>query len=341
MIRRYSHAWCKNMPRKISVWVKRWTVDENAPRLGCSEWNYDGILQNDGHAKVNPGLRKTIAKILKQVRPEWATTAGSSAQSSSRTRLQLVLVFARPVTKGGEAPCKPFRPPLERSAGRSWKLLDIVWKIWAPLRKLFAIPGVSSWLRAWFSRMAGKGWTICRCCECGVWFCLSLGKHRLGESKGRCRTAYGPGRSGEYSLCKSRRLCTWSDRTGQSLSCSHRTPQEWKCQASAAKSDVKQGCVLTPTFFRISSAALHHTFYDDEKNVITDGISCAPAQLADCLTVRDYVPKQKIRHNLIRQFFAGDAACVSHSETGLQSIINSFARCLCGLSSGYKHQNLL
>jgi len=80
------------------------------------------------------------------------------------------------------------------------------------------------------------------------------------------------------------------------------------------ESDVKQGCVLTPTFFRISSAALHHTFYDDEKNVITDGISCAPAQLADCLTVRDYVPKQKIRHNLIRQFFAGDAACVSHRK---------------------------
>jgi len=28
------------------------------------------------------------------------------------------------------------------------KLLDIVQKIWAPLRKLFAPPGVPSWLRA-------------------------------------------------------------------------------------------------------------------------------------------------------------------------------------------------
>jgi len=27
--------------------------------------------------------------------------------------------------------------------------LDIVFKICAPLRKLFAIPGVPSWLRAW------------------------------------------------------------------------------------------------------------------------------------------------------------------------------------------------
>jgi len=27
--------------------------------------------------------------------------------------------------------------------------MDIVKKIWAPLRKLFAPPGVPSWLRAW------------------------------------------------------------------------------------------------------------------------------------------------------------------------------------------------
>jgi len=27
--------------------------------------------------------------------------------------------------------------------------MDIVWKIWAPRRKLFAPPGVPSWLRAW------------------------------------------------------------------------------------------------------------------------------------------------------------------------------------------------
>jgi len=27
--------------------------------------------------------------------------------------------------------------------------MDIVQKIWAPLRKLFAPPGVPSWLRAW------------------------------------------------------------------------------------------------------------------------------------------------------------------------------------------------
>jgi len=33
---------------------------------------------------------------------------------------------------------------LENPVEHSWKLLDIVWKIWAPLRKLFVTPGVPS-----------------------------------------------------------------------------------------------------------------------------------------------------------------------------------------------------
>jgi len=39
---------------------------------------------------------------------------------------------------------------MEKCAGYSLKLLDVVQKNWAPLRKLFAPPGVPSWLRAWF-----------------------------------------------------------------------------------------------------------------------------------------------------------------------------------------------
>jgi len=40
-------------------------------------------------------------------------------------------------------------PPRKKYVGYSLKLSYIVQKIWAPLRKLFAPPGVPSWLRAW------------------------------------------------------------------------------------------------------------------------------------------------------------------------------------------------
>jgi len=49
---------------------------------------------------------------------------------------------------GGEAPLENFSSPLEKSVGYSLKILGIVQKISAPLRKLFAPPGVLSWLRA-------------------------------------------------------------------------------------------------------------------------------------------------------------------------------------------------
>jgi len=49
---------------------------------------------------------------------------------------------------GASFPVKFFSPPLKKCAGRSLKLLDVVHKMWAPLRKLFAPPGVPSWLRA-------------------------------------------------------------------------------------------------------------------------------------------------------------------------------------------------
>jgi len=35
------------------------------------------------------------------------------------------------------------------------KLLDIFIKIWAPIRKLFALPGVPSWLQAWSDLLQG------------------------------------------------------------------------------------------------------------------------------------------------------------------------------------------
>jgi len=58
-------------------------------------------------------------------------------------------IWFRPVTRGGEALPRKFSPPLEKCVGHRLKLLDIVQKILAPLRKLFAPPGVPSWLPAW------------------------------------------------------------------------------------------------------------------------------------------------------------------------------------------------
>jgi len=57
---------------------------------------------------------------------------------------------SRPVTRGGgEEPLENFSRPLEKCVGHYSKLLDIVQKIWAPLRNVFAPPGVISWLRDW------------------------------------------------------------------------------------------------------------------------------------------------------------------------------------------------
>jgi len=60
-------------------------------------------------------------------------------------------ILSRPVTRGGAGWAnlpRKFFSPLEKCIGYSLKILDIFKKIWAPLRKLFAPPGVPSWLRA-------------------------------------------------------------------------------------------------------------------------------------------------------------------------------------------------
>jgi len=57
----------------------------------------------------------------------------------------------------GRIPPKNCFAPLEKCVGHSLKLLDIVSKIWAPLRTLFASPSVPSWLRAWWSQVFSFG----------------------------------------------------------------------------------------------------------------------------------------------------------------------------------------
>jgi len=48
------------------------------------------------------------------------------------------------VTRGGEALAANYFAPLEKCVGHSLELLDIVHKIRATLRKLFALSGVSN-----------------------------------------------------------------------------------------------------------------------------------------------------------------------------------------------------
>jgi len=47
---------------------------------------------------------------------------------------------------------------VEKCVGYSLKSLDIVQSIWTPLRKLFAPPGVPSWLRAWTTVQQSQTW---------------------------------------------------------------------------------------------------------------------------------------------------------------------------------------
>jgi len=54
------------------------------------------------------------------------------------------LSWIRPVTWGEKPSLEKFFPSLEKCVVHGLKLLDIVQKIWALLRKLFAPPGVPS-----------------------------------------------------------------------------------------------------------------------------------------------------------------------------------------------------
>jgi len=57
------------------------------------------------------------------------------------------MAVPKPVTRGGAG---GLLPPARIFATPPWKnVLEIVLKIWAPLRKFFAPPGVPNWLRAW------------------------------------------------------------------------------------------------------------------------------------------------------------------------------------------------
>ena len=100
---------------------------------------------------VAPALQPEPSSHLKH-----ATRDVSFLRSDSRCRRyvsDLSNVTPRQVRnqgrrRRGESPLDNFSPPMKKCVGRSLKLLDTVQKFWTPLRKLFAPPGVPSWLRA-------------------------------------------------------------------------------------------------------------------------------------------------------------------------------------------------
>jgi len=74
--------------------------------------------------------------------------------AASATLNTHVVSTTSPIPAGAKPPLENFSSPLEKCVGYGMKILHIFRKIWASLRKLFAPPGVQSWLRAWSTNFA-------------------------------------------------------------------------------------------------------------------------------------------------------------------------------------------
>lgn len=88
------------------------------------------------------------------------------------------------------------------------------------------------------------------------------------------------------------------------------------------RSGVKQGCVLAPTLFGVFfSLLLHHAFRSSREGVLLH--TRHDGKLFNLARLR---AKTKVKTVLIREMlFADDAAFVSHTEEGLQALMDNFS----------------
>ena len=88
------------------------------------------------------------------------------------------------------------------------------------------------------------------------------------------------------------------------------------------KNGVKQGCVLAPTLFGIFFSMLLHYAFNDS----TDGIYLRTRSDGSLFNLARLKAKTLVRKVLVRELlFADDAALVSHTEDGLQCMLNKFS----------------
>ena len=106
------------------------------------------------------------------------------------------------------------------------------------------------------------------------------------------------------------------------------------------KSGVKQGCVLAPTLFGIFFSML----LDFAFKKLEDGIFLHTRSDGNLFNLARLKARSKVRTVLIRELlFADDAAIASHTEEGLQRLINRFADACSkfGLTISIKKTNIM